>query len=98
MEVKLKGGKKNPGYSNLIKTIKSIGSETKKSPHFGMIFLKGLRTSEDIIKDEKKGSVKKGAVILKGKVNQDSFNNFVNKLLKNNKNKPFNFISAPSKL
>jgi hypothetical protein len=63
-----------------------------------MMFLKGLRTSEDIIKDEKKGSVKKGAVILKGKVNQDSFNNFVNKLLKNNKKKPFNFVSAPSKL
>jgi|688.fasta_scaffold265907_2 hypothetical protein len=98
MEVKLKGGKKNPDYSNLIKTTKSIGSETKKSPHFGMMFLKGLRTSEDIIKDEKKGSVKKGAVILKGKVNQDSFNNFVNKLLKNNKKKPFNFVSAQSNL
>jgi hypothetical protein len=98
MEVKLKGGKKNPGYSNLIKTTKSIGSETKKSPNFGMMFLKGLRTSEDIIKDEKKGSVKKGAAILKGKVNQDTFNIFVNKLLTNNKNKPFNFVSAQSNL
>ena len=87
--------------SNLIKT-KSISSKTNKtyaskSPHNGIMFLKGLKTSFELMKEEKKG-FKKGVVKLKNKVNPNTFDDFVNKLLKNNKNKPFNFVSTPSKL
>jgi hypothetical protein len=98
----MNGGKmKVVKTSNLIKT-KSISSKTNKtntlkSPHSGVMFLKGLKTSFEIMKEEKKG-FKKGIVKLKNKANPNMFDDFVNKLLKNNKNKPFNFVSAPSKL
>ena len=99
----MNGGKiKVVKTSNLIKT-KSISSKTNKkntlkSPHSGVMFLKGLKTSFEIMKEEKKGFKKKGIVKLKNKANPNMFDDFVNKLLKNNKNKPFNFVSAPSKL
>jgi hypothetical protein len=102
MEVKLKGGKmKIVKTSKLIKT-KSISSKTTKtnalnSHHSGVMFLKGLKKSFEIMKEERKG-FKKGVVKLNNKANPNMFDDFVNKLLKNNKNKPFNFVSAPSKL
>jgi len=86
----------------IVKT-KSVTSKTNKTnvskshPHSGIMFLKGLKTSFEIMKEEKKG-FKKGVVKLKNKVNPNTFDDFVNKLLKNNKNKPFNFVSMPSKL
>lgn len=64
------------------------------------MFLKNLKTSNDIIREnKKKGNNSIGLVKLKNKVNHKSFDNkFISKLLINNiNNKPFNFFSFDKK-
>jgi hypothetical protein len=85
--------------SEYIRTKQSSNISTQ-SKNLATMFLKNLKTSNDIIKEnKKKGNNIIGLVKLKNKVNPTSFDNFISKLLINNKNnKPFNFVSAESNI
>jgi hypothetical protein len=85
--------------SEYIRTKQSSNISTQ-SKNLATMFLKNLKTSNDIIKEnKKKGNYIIGLVKLKNKVNPTSFDNFISKLLINNKNnKPFNFVSAESNI
>jgi hypothetical protein len=98
MVVKYSGGRDMVFSENNI-TNKQSGISTQ-SKNLATMFLKNLKTSNDIIKEnKKKGNNIIGLVKLKNKVNPTSFDNFISKLLINNKNnKPFNFVSAESNI
>jgi len=84
--------------NNISKKQSSISMQSYK---IATTFLKKLKTSNDIIKQNKKnGNNIIGLVKLKNKTNPTSFDNFISKLLINNKNnnKPFNFVSAESNI
>jgi hypothetical protein len=79
---------------------KQSSNISTQSKNLATMFLKNLKTSNDIIKENKKKANNIiGLVKLKNKVNPTSFDNFISKLLINNKNnKPFNFVSAESNI
>lgn len=97
MVVKYSGRDMDFTDNNIKNKQSSISMLSKK---FATTFLKNLKTSNDIIKEnKKKGNNIIGLVKLKNKANPNSFDNFISKLLINNKNnKPFNFVSAKSNI
>ena len=100
MVVKYSGRDMVFSENNITNKQSDISMQSKK---FATMFLKNLKTSNDIIKEnKKKGNNIIGLVKLKNKTNPNSFDNFISKLLINNKNnknnKQFNFVSAESNI
>ena len=92
MVVKYMGGNKILSENSGIKKKSDNYAQFKK---LATMFLKNLKTSNDIIREnKKKGNNSIGLVKLKNKVNHKSFDNkFISKLLINNiNNKPFNLL------